>query len=62
MCVCVCVCECFKGVGACRGQERALDPLELTLHIMSSMYVAYWELNLGPLGKRQVLSTTEPSL
>jgi hypothetical protein len=34
VCVCVCVCVCVNmhmSAGACRGQKRVLDPLELEL-------------------------------
>jgi hypothetical protein len=43
--------------GACRGQKRVWDPLEVELQVAVS-----WESNLGPEEEQPVLLTIEPSL
>lgn len=47
-------------VGACRGQRRALDHLELELQTVVSPHGECWELNLEPWDGQTVLLTTEP--
>ena len=45
--------------GACEGQQRTADTLELEMAVAS---IRCWELNLGPLQDRPVLLITGPSL
>ena len=42
--VCVCVCECHLCVGAHRGKKRALEFLELQLHMAGSLLM--WVLRI----------------
>lgn len=37
ICVCVCMCACM--LGACEDQKRALDPLELELHMAMCSHI-----------------------
>jgi hypothetical protein len=53
-CVCVFV---YVSVPANGGQERVLDLLELELHLVRNTQRECWELNLGPLMKKQALLT-----
>lgn len=49
--------------GTYGGQKKALDPPDLELHtIISCQLLECWELNSGPVEKRQVLITADPSL
>ena len=56
-CLCVCIHSCVPG--ACRGQKRALDPLELELGVAVRHYVGTGNPCL--LQKQQLLLTTEQS-
>jgi hypothetical protein len=46
----------------CRGQKRALDPLELELQMVVSCLVWMLGTKLGPLEEQPLLLTPEPSL
>lgn len=51
--------------GACSGQKKASDPLELELAMAVSHSVSQcgcWELSPGPLQEQLALLTAEPSL
>lgn len=47
--------------GACSGQKKASDPLELELGMAESQ-CGCWELSPGPLQEQLALLTAEPSL
>lgn len=52
------ICKCKACVlGACRGQKRTLDPLEVELQMIVS-----WELKLGPLEEKPMLLSIDPYL
>lgn len=63
--ICVCLhafmCTMYVHAGAHRGQKSVLD-MELEFQTVISCWCEFWDPNLDPLEKDQVLVTGEPSL
>ena len=53
--VCVSLCVCHMRVGAGRGHKRALDFLELELHVVNCLIWVGDGIHSGPLKEQQVL-------
>ena len=66
MCGCfICVCMCLYTTcvfGACGGQKKVSDFLELDFQMKKSYHCRLWESHLGPLQEQQALLTNKPSL
>lgn len=57
------ICLCITYVpGACGGQKRALDTLDMEFQTLVTHPYGYWDSNLGPPEEQQMLLTDQTFL